>query len=135
MPDLSFKKEERLTSKMTISSLFQSGKPVISYPLKILYQRADSGHYPASVAIVVPKKLFKKAADRNQIKRRIREAYRLNKVEFYQKLFKANIGLNLVIQYQHREIVDYHTIKKGLYTGLDKMMNQIHEQCHKSVNE
>lgn len=135
MPDFSFKKEERLRSKKTISFLFQSGKSVKSYPVKIIYFQADQSQYPASVAIVVPKKLFKKAVDRNKIKRKIREAYRLNKAEFYSRLFKANMGLNLVIQYQHREIVDYHTIKKGLYKGLDKMMNQIHKQSNMPVNE
>ena len=107
----------------------------MSYPIRILYSLTDKGQYPASVAIVVPKRLFKKAVDRNLLKRRIREAYRLNKTDFYPKLIKANVGLNLVIQYQHRETVDYHTIKKGLYKGLDKMMNQIQEQSGKSINE
>ena len=135
MPDFSFKKRERLSSKKTISSLFQSGRAVISYPVRILYSQADMGKYPASVAIAVPKRLFKKAVDRNILKRRIREAYRLNKPEFYSRLFEQNIRLSLVIQYQHREIVDFHTIKKGLYKGLDKMMIQIHKQSRKTVSE
>ena len=135
MPDFSFRKEERLSSKKTISSLFRSGRYVVSYPVKILYQSTDMGQYPVSVAIVVPKKLFRKAVDRNLIKRRIREAYRLNKAEFYPKLAEASIGLNMVIQYQHREIVDYYTVKNGLYRGLNKMIKQIQEQSGSSVNE
>jgi ribonuclease P protein component len=135
MSDFSFKKEERLSSKKTITFLFQSGSSVMSFPVKILFTRTEMGQYPASVAIVVPKRLFKKAVDRNLIKRRIREAYRLNKSDFYPKLIKEHIGLNLVIQYQHRKIVDYQTIKKGLHKGLERIINQIREQSGKPVNE
>lgn len=135
MPDFSFKKGERLSRKKSISSLFQSGRSVMSYPLRLLYNRTEAGQFPAQVAISVPKRLFKKAVDRNLLKRRIKEAYRLQKPEFYALLGEENTRLNLVIQYQHREILDYQTIQSGLQKGLKKMIRKIHKDSQKSFNE
>lgn len=107
----------------------------MSYPFRIIYSPVNMAKFPASVSISVPKRLFKKAVDRNLLKRRIREAYRLNKPEFYDLLGEENIRLNLVIQYTHGEISDYKTIQRGLSKGLKKMMRQIHEVSNKPLNE
>lgn len=79
-----FKKAERLNSKKVIDRLFKKGSSetgsVFSYPFRVLYLRAEepTAALPA-VLISVSKRQFKRAVDRNLIKRRIREAYRLNK--------------------------------------------------------
>ncbi len=99
----------------------------MSYPIRIIYSYAEPGIFPAAVAISVPKRLFKSAVDRNLLKRRIREAYRLNKPDFYARLIEANANVQLVILYQHREIVDYHTLQSGLLKGIDKLISQIIE--------
>ena len=125
MPEFSFKKGERLSGKKIISSLFQSGRYVASYPLRIIFIKSDVGRYPAEVAISVPKRLFKNAVDRNLLKRRIREAYRLNKPEFYSRLLKINGGLKLIIQYRHDKIVDYHTIENGLKKALEQVLRKL----------
>ena len=125
MPEFSFKKGERLSGATTISSLFQSGRSVISFPFRLIYAPAESVPYPARVAISVPKRLFKKAVDRNLLKRRIREAYRLNKQGFHAGLEAVNLRLDLVILYQHREITDYHTIQSGLVQGMHKIVEQV----------
>jgi ribonuclease P protein component len=70
------------------------------------------------MAVSVPKRLFKRAVDRNLLKRRIREAYRLNKKGIYDQMFKNNRKLHLVIQYQHKEIFDFHSIEAGIRKGL-----------------
>ena len=73
------------------------------------------------MAVSVPKRLFKKAVDRNLLKRRIREAYRLNK-KLLNTLFQENdITIRLVIQYQHKEIEKYQVIEEGLINGLSKL--------------
>ena len=131
MSEYSFKKGERLSGKKTISSLFQSGRSVVSYPVRILYEIAETGPYPAAVAISVPKKSFKKAVDRNFLKRRIREAYRLYKPEFYSGIKREDMGLHLVILYQPREITDFRTIQEGVKLGLDKILQQITESPRK----
>ncbi|MEN8226946.1 MAG: ribonuclease P protein component [Bacteroidota bacterium] len=125
MPDFSFKKGERLSSKKAISLLFQSGRSVASVPIKIIYNQSEMEQYPATVAISVPKRLFKKAVDRNLLKRRIREAYRLNKPEFYSNLRKNHMQLSLIILYQHREILDYKSIEKGVKMALDQVLQKL----------
>lgn len=79
-----FRKAERLNSKKVIDRLFKKGSPetasVFGYPFRVLVIREEenAGQLPA-VLISVSKRNFKKAVDRNLIKRRIREVYRLNK--------------------------------------------------------
>ena len=131
MPEFSFKKGERLSSKKAISSLFQSGRSVGSYPIRIIYSQTESEQYPAIVAISVPKRLFKKAVDRNLLKRRIREAYRLNKPEFYTSLQRTNTQMTMIILYQHKEILDYRTVEKGVKMAL----NQLLQKLEKRTNE
>lgn len=122
MPDFSLKKSERLTGSKSISSLFQDGISISSYPVRILFNTEGVGPKPASLAISVPKRLFKRAVDRNLLKRRIREAYRLNKPQLYDRLQAMQIRANVVIQYQQKEILDYQTIEAGVIKALEKMV-------------
>lgn len=128
MPDFSFKKAERLTSSKSISYLFKEGRSLSSYPVRILFNTDGTGDYPLSVAISVPKRLYKRAVDRNLLKRRLREVYRLNKNPFHSRLERLNIKANLVIQYQHKEILDYGTIEGGVLKGLEKMLSVLETQ-------
>ena len=125
MPEFSFTKKERLSSRKSISFLFQSGKAVYAPPLKLLFIKATGITQPAVATISVPKRLFKRAVDRNLLKRRIREAYRLNKSGFYSRLKESNRQVHIVIQYQQKEIVDYQTIEKGLKKGLERILMKL----------
>lgn len=73
---------ERLKSAKEIQGLF-SGKAasVGTYPFRLVYKAAEEerGNYPLQLAFSVPKRRFKKAVDRNRIKRLCREAFRLQK--------------------------------------------------------
>jgi len=80
------------------------------------------------MAVSVPKRLFKRAVDRNLLKRRIREAYRLNKSDLYNFLEQKELKLNLVIQYQHKEIAGFHAIEEGLLKGLTKLLEKLDAQ-------
>jgi len=80
------------------------------------------------MAVSVPKRLYKKAVDRNLLKRRIREAFRLNKGELYELLYQKEKNLKLLIQYQHKEIKNYKTIEDSLIKGLTKLLDKLDEQ-------
>ncbi len=74
----SFPKSEKLTEKKSIDAIFKTKKMVFKFPFKILYLGKENVKPPKTL-ISVPKRSFKKAVDRNLLKRRIREGYRLHK--------------------------------------------------------
>jgi ribonuclease P protein component len=75
-----FKKEERLSKEKIIQELFDKGSSFYLYPFKVFFMQNPDAAFPFhQILISVSKKNFRKAVDRNLIKRRIREGYRLNK--------------------------------------------------------
>ncbi|MFD2587423.1 ribonuclease P protein component [Croceitalea marina] len=78
--DSSFSKKEKLKSKKLIEQLFVEGKSINNFPLKLIYLKTDfEDNSHIKTGVIAPKKSFKKAVQRNRIKRLLREAYRLNK--------------------------------------------------------
>jgi len=96
--------------------------------LRILYNLEGEGPHPVAMAVSVPKRFFKKAVDRNLLKRRIREAYRLNKPGLYELARNRGVKIHMVIQYHEREISNYSTIEKGLHKGLMKLAQNLDRQ-------
>ncbi len=83
MGRFSLGKKERLSKEIWIRELFDKGSSFYFHPFKVLYlPHPDQDSTVNEVLFSVPKRQFKKAVDRNTIKRRLREAYRLNKSGF-----------------------------------------------------
>ncbi|MEM9527422.1 MAG: ribonuclease P protein component [Bacteroidota bacterium] len=82
MSDQRFQRGERLKSRKEIDRLFgKEGRSMNAYPLRMVYAKAEEirGDFAYQASFVVPKRRFKKAVDRNLLKRRVREAFRRNK--------------------------------------------------------
>jgi ribonuclease P protein component len=85
MSDYSFSKSEHLKSDKIIAALFEKGNSFVTFPLRIVWMPVEqslNSYMPLQVAFSVSKKSFKRAVDRNRIRRLIREAYRLEKQHF-----------------------------------------------------
>jgi ribonuclease P protein component len=122
-----FKKEERLYSKKSLDLLFKNGSSFLLYPFRITYLLVDEVHsFKAQVVINVAKKRYKRAVDRNLIKRRTREAYRLQKEShLYARLIDSNKLILLSLQFIGKEKYDYNFFEKKLILAFKKLTSQI----------
>ena len=77
-------KTERLKSKKLIKKLFEEGVSIKNFPFRLVYITTEKP--PIKSSFSVPKRNFKKAVDRNRIKRLIKEAYRLEKKNLFKTL-------------------------------------------------
>ncbi len=96
-----------------------------AFPVLGIYRTDPNPQTAISVAFTVPKKHFKKAVDRNLIKRRIREAWRLHKNDLVDSLEKHHISTQIIIIYLGKEILEFKSIEKGVKKLLRKLKKQI----------
>jgi len=125
---------ERLKSEKKIAQLFKVGQSFPAYPLRLIYITSDSetqSEFPIQVSFSVPKKKFKLAVDRNLVKRRLRESYRLHKNDMYAKISSLENettpfkNYSFMILYVAKEILPYAEIEKGMKKMLRKFMEEI----------
>ena len=114
-------KEERLCGKTTVSALISSGKWGTTPHLRFCW---SAGHETSlnRLMVSVPKKFFKRAVKRNLLKRRMREAYRLQK-----ELLTAT-GIDLLLAYSHPEVADFAT----LYAEVTEILGRIQAKADSS---
>ncbi len=112
-----FPKEERLHSKKKIEELFKNGSSLRIYPFTIKYL-LESQVGNNRILVSVPKKFHKKAVVRNRIKRRVKEAYRLNKHLLTENDAK---GFLIAFLYLSDKVLDYKDIETKLITILKRL--------------
>jgi ribonuclease P protein component len=121
--DATFNKAEKLKSKKLIAQLFETGKTVTAYPLKLVYletQFEDDSLLKTGVS--VSKRSFKKAVDRNRIKRLMREAYRLNKANYFNNTSKHYA---FMILYLDKEMPNLKQLDSKMKTLLKRFLEKV----------
>jgi ribonuclease P protein component len=107
-------KNQKLKSRKAIEQIFTKGKSFSVFPFRILYLEAPaSSPLPTAfsslqTAFSVSKRHFKKATDRNRVKRLMREAWRLQKNDLTQKIKDKNLLVFII--YTGNELPGYNLI-------------------------
>ena len=125
-----FRKYERLYLKKQIDAVFKKGKQMRVFPFFVRFLVTDDSDFIAKVLFVVPKKKFKRAVKRNRIKRLMREAYRLNKHQFYECLQKNDKKVLLSISYFQDKLPDYETIDNSITEIFSKICASIENESN-----
>lgn len=125
-----FTKSERLSRKSMIERLYAEGRSVAAFPLRAVYLpiEPEEGEPEASILIAVSKKRFRHAVDRNLVKRRLREAYRLNKHSFVEKLQQKGCHMAVSILYLDKQHHSYSHLQSRLAKLLQKIISKEFEQ-------
>ena len=122
-------KQERLKSKKLIEKLYSEGNSVKAFPLRMMFvQTAHTSDFPCQVGVSVAKRNFKKAPDRNRLKRLMRETYRLQKEIVYNNLEQPYV---FMISYIGREEIKY----EELYPKMEKLLTLFVEKVKNKADE
>ncbi|MDR2139108.1 MAG: ribonuclease P protein component [Tannerella sp.] len=125
-----FPKSERLAWKRHIDRLFAEGKSFVSFPLRVVYLpvKTESVAAAISVLVSVPKKKLRHAVDRNFVKRRIRESYRLRKQAVFRSFAGRDEMLLLAFLYLDAQKDAFAVIDAAMEKALATLQTTLHLQ-------
>ncbi len=118
-------KSEKLCSLSAIDRIFREGDSIIAYPLRVAYKTQVSDTPGAKFLVSIPKKKIRTAVGRVLLRRRTREAYRLNRNILIPTLTENNVAIDAAFMYLAKTPVDYHTIEEKMKLLLNKLATRI----------
>ena len=121
-----FHKKEKLSHKETIDSIFnKKGESIFNPPILFVYLKKElKKPYPSQFFVSVCKRKFKKAVDRNRIKRQITNVLRLQKQRIYLSI-KNDVQYAIGVIYLGKEMPDYQILEKKLTLSIDEFIKRI----------
>ena len=125
-------KDERLKSRKLIDQLFNKGKGFSIFPFRVLYEfsekEKDNTDSHLRFGVAVSSRNFKKAVDRNKVKRLVREAYRIQKNDLRDLLISHDRQLNVFFIYTAKEVPDLENLKDKINLIIIKLISIVHEK-------
>ncbi len=118
-------KSERLGSLAAVRRLFQDGASGFVYPFRYMVIAEKSTSPSVEVLFSVPKRYHKRANKRNTLRRRMKEAYRLNKCAIATSAVDRGLGVDIAIVYSSKEILPYKTIEYAIC----KILSEVDSRC------
>lgn len=117
----SLSRQEILRSRKSIESLFKAGSSVKAYPILLVWQDSTNTEIPLEAAFSVSKRRFKRAVDRNRLKRLMREAYRLNKHVLKEQISTRQRGLQIMFIYTGKTIPPFTEVEKKIIESMQRL--------------
>jgi ribonuclease P protein component len=124
----SYQRKEKLKSRKLLKQLFSNGKSFSVFPIKIFYLQPDTPlDFPVKVAVGASVRNFKKAVERNRIKRLLREAYRTEKVPLHQYMQERSLQVIVFLLYIDKILPDYTTLKTKMPLLFEQLIKRLNE--------
>ena len=127
--DYKLNKSEKLRSRIAIDHLFDEGDSLMAFPLRAAYRLRQRGENPVQFLISIPKKRIRKAVQRVTLRRRTREAYRLNRNELLlAQLEQSDMGVDIAFIYLDNKPAPYSVINEKVVSLLTRIAQAAVEQ-------
>lgn len=109
-------KDQRLKSRKQIEAIFATGQSFSVFPLRVIFKKTEPGEeHPLKFGVSVPSRHFKKAVDRNLMKRRIREAWRLQRQPL------DGLAMHVFVIFTAKELADYALVAEKMQLVIRKL--------------
>ena len=123
----SYNKKEKLKSRKHLQQLFTKGKTFTVFPIKVFFALNETQDNFIKTSVGVSSRNFKKAVDRNYVKRSLREVYRTEKIVLTEFLKQNNKQINLFLLYVDKVLPEHNLLKQKMKKALEKLQQQLNE--------
>jgi ribonuclease P protein component len=123
--NFSYNKLQKLKSRKLIEHLFSKGRSISVFPLKVLYDFVPNGEALLQAGVTTGSRHFKKAVQRNRVKRVMREVYRLQKGPLEEVLTAANKSIILFFIFTGKELPVFSELHQKMKVVLQRVQDKI----------